>query len=333
MNWQEIETSQHKVAKILTNGLRNNRLVHAYLFIGDRGTGKKDVAFQFARSYFCPHRVGIEPCGQCSECKRIDSGNHPDLMVIEPDGRTIKKEQVANLIKEFTYRGVESNKKFFIIEKADSMTAQAANSLLKFIEEPQSQTVAILLAENRHQLLDTIISRCQLIQFAPLSKNEIEKQLIESGFSKSLSRLAATLTHDLEEARDFCEDEWFANARASVIHFMEDIYIKTNHAIIALYEEFSLQFNDAIKLQQGLDLIIIWLRDLLNLHIDKPDAVIYIDQIDKLKNQVLKVSMDHVVSSLSLVLEAKRRLDSNSHPLGVMEQLALRLQEGAGHRV
>lgn len=333
MNWRDVQSKQHKVAKILTNALKNGRLVHAYLFIGDRGTGKKEVAYQFARSYFCPHSDGIEPCGQCSECKRILSGNHPDLMVLKPDGRTIKKEQVANLIKEFTYRGVESDKKFFIIEQADLLTPQAANSLLKFIEEPQSQTVAVLLAENRYQLLETIISRCQLIQFTPLSQSDVESHLTNQGISKNIARLASALTQDVQEAKALCEEEWFANAIASVIHFMEDIYIRSNHAIITLYEEFSLQFNDTVKLQTGLDLIIIWMRDLLNLHLDKLDEIVYIDQMEKLKQQLLNVSIDSVVLGLSLVLEAKRRLDFNSHPLGVMEQLALRLQEGAGSYV
>ncbi|GGE53882.1 DNA polymerase III subunit delta' [Pullulanibacillus camelliae] len=333
MKWQDVEAKQKKVAKILTNGLKSDRLVHAYLFIGDRGTGKKDVAQLFACSYFCQNKQGIDPCGQCSECKRILSGNHPDLMVVKPDGRSIKKEQVATLIKEFTYRGVESNKKFFIIEQADELTASAANSLLKFIEEPQSQTIAILCAENRHKLLDTIISRCQLIQFAPLSPEAIESQLIEEGFAKALARTVTALTGDINEARALCGDEWFANARSSVIHFMEDLYNQSNHAIITLYEQVSLVLNDSAKAQTGLDLMVIWMRDVLNIHMDRGDAVIFSDQIETLKKQALILSVDHVAGALSIILDAKRRLDSNSQPISVIEQLALRLQEGAGSYV
>jgi len=329
MIWQDVQAKQKKVAKILTNELKSDRLVHAYLFIGNRGTGKKDVAQLFARSYFCQNKKGIDPCDQCSECKRILSGNHPDMMVIKPEGRSIKKEQVATLIKEFTYRGVESNKKFFIIEQADELTASAANSLLKFIEAPQSQTVAILLAENRHKLLNTIISRCQLIQFSPLSPKVLEAQLIDEGYAKSLARTATVLTGDVDVARELCEDEWFASARSSVIRFMEGLYNQSNYAIIILYEQVSVVLNDGVKAQIGLDLMVIWMRDVLNIHMDRQETVVYSDQIETLNQQALMISLDCVADALSVLLDAKKRLDSNSQPISVIEQLALRLQEGA----
>src|SRR5690606_36803569 len=101
----------------------------------------------------------------CTQCKRIQSGNHPDVHIIKPDGQSIKIEQISFLQKEFTYTGLESNRKVYIIEEADKMTVNAANRLLKFLEEPNQETVAILITSQIGKMLDTIVSRCQRITF------------------------------------------------------------------------------------------------------------------------------------------------------------------------
>ncbi|MFX3864258.1 DNA polymerase III subunit delta', partial [Streptococcus suis] len=92
-----------------------------------------------------------------------DSGNHPDVHWIEPDGQSIKKGQIEALQEEFSKTGVESNQKLYIIRHADKMTNNAANSLLKFLEEPHRGTTAVLLTEQYHRMLPTIISRCQVL--------------------------------------------------------------------------------------------------------------------------------------------------------------------------
>src|SRR5699024_10691726 len=123
--------------------------------------GKKAMSFLFAKAYFCEHLEDIVPCGQWHHCRRIQSGNHPDVHYIYPEGQSIKKEQIQQLIRELSFHGVESKKKVYIIEDADKMSTNAANSLLKFLEEPGEMTHALLLTEQVQQMLPTIISRCQ----------------------------------------------------------------------------------------------------------------------------------------------------------------------------
>ena len=84
VTWNEILKVQPTAAKILINGLKSDRLAHAYLLAGQRGVGKRELAIQLARTFFCQERDGFEPCGHCADCKRIDSGNHPDLTLIQP---------------------------------------------------------------------------------------------------------------------------------------------------------------------------------------------------------------------------------------------------------
>ncbi|OVE62162.1 DNA polymerase III subunit delta', partial [Chryseobacterium mucoviscidosis] len=121
---------------------------------GRKGTGKLDAATLLAKSFFCLED-GAEPCESCRNCQRIESGNHPDVHVVHPDGLSIKKGQIQALQEEFSKTGLESHKKLYIISHADQMTVNAANSLLKFLEEPSSDTIAVLLTEQPQKLLDT----------------------------------------------------------------------------------------------------------------------------------------------------------------------------------
>jgi DNA polymerase-3 subunit delta' len=132
--WAEMETIQPLVTKMLTNGLKRDRISHAYLFQGSKGTGKRALSTLLTKSLFCKSTKSYEPCQTCTDCQRIDSGNHPDVHWISPEGQSIKKEQILHLQKEFTYTGLESNQKVYVINYADRMTTNAANRLLKFLE-------------------------------------------------------------------------------------------------------------------------------------------------------------------------------------------------------
>src|SRR5699024_7627344 len=113
--WEAVQTVQPVTSKILMNSFKNNRISHAYLIDGMRGTGKSSIAQLLAMTIFCEDKTQLEPCQTCSSCKRIPSRNHPDVHWIEPEGRSITKGQIDNLVKEFEYTGFESNRKVYII--------------------------------------------------------------------------------------------------------------------------------------------------------------------------------------------------------------------------
>lgn len=127
---------QEKAKQILQHALRSGRVSHAYLFAGPSGTGKLQAALAFAQALFCLSG-GDDACGECLECRKFEHGNQPDLHRIVPDGQSVKLGQIQELQREMSYRTSDSgSRKVYVIEKADSMTLQAANSLLKFLEEP-----------------------------------------------------------------------------------------------------------------------------------------------------------------------------------------------------
>ncbi len=328
MSWKTFIEKQKTAATIFTHALRKNELSHAYILEGPKGTGKREMAKLLAQTLFCENRKGIEPCHECRNCRRIASGNHPDIVWVkkEEDATLIKKEQITYLTREFAYRSVESQIKLFIIEDADLMSTQAANSLLKFIEEPHQNTVALLLTEHIHQLLDTIISRCQVLTFSALSRKDLEDKLIEQGISKPLAALSSQLTNRYDEAISYCKDEWFANARLLVIQLEQKLFNSTQAGLSTMYELFAPHFKDQKQWDIALDLLLFWYRDMMSIHLDRLSEVVYCDKLDELKSQTLQKSLQHIADDMAYILKAKRQLLSHVNGLSVMEELIVKLQ-------
>ncbi|OIJ11415.1 DNA polymerase III subunit delta' [Anaerobacillus arseniciselenatis] len=328
MMWNELAKSQEKVVRIITNSIQKQRLSHAYLFEGAKGTGKKKIAIQLAKTFFCENQQGADPCETCPDCKRIASGNHPDIHIIHPDGQSIKIEQIRHLKKEFSYRGMESTKKFYIIEDAQKMTSSAANGLLKFLEEPDGLSTAVLTTSEVQKILSTILSRTQILSFVPLTPLQLIEQLEKSGVSKPISRLLGQLTNDIEEAYQLYHEDWIAQARSIMIQLVEEVCTRPHQVMLTLQESWFAHFKEKNQLNLGLDLLLLWYRDVLRTLLANEDQLIFVDQIDILERHALKSSQRTVGHHMASILEAKRRLGANVNPQLLMEQLMLRLQEG-----
>ncbi|UII55991.1 DNA polymerase III subunit delta' [Cytobacillus spongiae] len=328
--WDQLEEVQPNVLKMFKNSIQKGRLAHAYLFEGMRGTGKKDVSVLIAKSLFCDNPIdGVKPCEVCSNCKRINHGNHPDIHLLEPDGLSIKKQQIQSLQAEFSKTGVESRKKIYTIIHADKMTVNAANSLLKFLEEPHSDTVAILVTEQAQRILPTILSRCQSITFQPLSTKGMIEQLGASGVSESLSPLLAQLTNNLEEAVELSRDDWFAQAQKIVLKLYEVLKKNPLEAMVSLQEDWFLHFKEKEQFDRGLDLLLLIFKDLLYIQLDKTSQVVFLKEKSRLEQYALQTSGRRLTEQMTAILDAKRKLHANMNPQLLMEQLVLKLQEGS----
>lgn len=167
---EELQKLQPVVYRTLENALLYNKLAHAYLFVGPAGTMKKETAYLLAQSLVCEHD-GFA-CETCDECQRVLHNNYADMIYL--DGRTtsIKKADIVKLQHEFNKTGLETaGKKVYIIDGVENTTPDALNSLLKFLEEPSGDMIAILLTQQIDLVLPTIISRCQHIAFTALSEH------------------------------------------------------------------------------------------------------------------------------------------------------------------
>ncbi len=328
--WDQLAVIQPTVLKMLKNSILKNRVAHAYLYEGMRGTGKKEIGYLLAKSIFCQQpKEGYKPCEECINCRRINSGNHPDVHVVEPDGLSIKKAQIQSLQGEFSKTGVESSKKLYMIVHADKMTSNAANSLLKFLEEPHPGTIAILITEQIQQMLPTILSRCQIIGFTPLSPRNMGRMLMEHGVAEEAANLYAQLTNNLNEALELSQNDWFAQAQKLVVKLYEVLKKHPLEAMVALQELWFPHFKDKEQIDRGLDLLLLVLKDLLYIQLGKKEQLVFPGESSRLEQYALQTSGRRLTEQMAAILEAKRKLHANMNTQLMMEELVLKLQEGS----
>jgi DNA polymerase III subunit delta' len=171
---------------------------HAYLLAGPRGSGVLEAARCFAAALVCPDGG----CGACNSCRRARSARHPDVIEVEPAGTFVVVDQVEEMMKEAFTSPFEAERKVIIVTEADRMNEPAANKLLKTLEEPPARTHFLLLSEAPDELLPTVRSRCQGIDFAALSDADVTAALVASGVEPAAAAAAARLASGrLDRAR------------------------------------------------------------------------------------------------------------------------------------
>ncbi|CAG35513.1 DNA polymerase III subunit delta' [Desulfotalea psychrophila] len=168
---------QQRAKQIVARAIEADRVPHAYLFKGPDGVGKKLFARGVAAALNCRERQGAFACGHCVSCRKLLSGNHPDYTVVQPDKGAIKIDQVRSLCRDLSFPPYESPVRVVVLEDVHTMRREAANSLLKTLEEPPQNNVLILTAESSCEILTTISSRCQVVSFYPLTENEVSTAL------------------------------------------------------------------------------------------------------------------------------------------------------------
>ena len=169
-----------QIKKELERAVDENKVSHSYMFVGIEGIGKKLMAKSFAQIILCTNE-NKRGCHQCKSCIEFVSNNHPDFLYIEPDGNSIKIEQIRYLQRKIQEKPIISNKKVYIINDADKMTTEAQNCLLKTLEEPPEYSTIILIGSNENAFLNTIKSRCMKIAFQPIEAKYI-KQYMEKTY-------------------------------------------------------------------------------------------------------------------------------------------------------
>ena len=177
--------------------LEQDQLNHAYLFSGFFGSS--EMAQFLAKSLFCTEKVGVLPCEKCRNCKLIEQEEFPDVTLIKPVNQVIKTERIRELVGQFSQAGIESQQQVFIIEQAEKMHPNAANSLLKVIEEPQSEVYIFFLTSDEEKILPTIRSRTQIFHFKKQEEKLIH-QLEQAGLVKKKATLLTQFSQSRAEA-------------------------------------------------------------------------------------------------------------------------------------
>ena len=272
------------VKNILTKSLKNNTILHSYMFIGETGIGKKMMANQFAKMILCNNFNG-EECNTCKSCVEFDSGNNPDYVYIEPEGRNIKIEQIREMQIKVVEKPINSGKKIYIINDADLMTKEAQNCLLKTLEEPPEYIVIILIVNNENKMLTTIRSRCMKIHFDKIKDDEVKRFLKEKC---NIDNVNNSLLKMCDGSIGKC---------LSISNKLED-YGELERIFSNLNTSLTSVINSAELLYKN--------KDNINDYLDYINVILYIKS--KENNNYLKY-----VNCIKIVENTKKRLLSNSN--------------------
>ena len=307
--------------EILSRSLASGRLAHAYLFSGPDGVGKRLVALALARSIVCDEQRG---CGDCRACRKIDHQNHPDLHVLEPDGNSIKIEQVRSLQRDLNLKPLEAPRKICLIEEADSMTVGAANALLKTLEEPRGDTLLILLAAQPNRLLETVRSRCQRLPFTRHPNSRIQAQLEKQlDMSATESHVLAALSEGSFKKAFGKDRELFLEERRKLLKTLTGLSPGSILPVLDFAEQIA---ADKTVLPDILEIFQAFYRDVMMVlqgHGD--DHLVNLDLKENIQRASSRENITSVLAKLEALIEARRQLDRNVNRQLAMEVLLLQL--------
>ncbi len=308
----------HDLPISMINGyIEKNRFSGGYIFSGPEGIGKKMAAKIIAQGLNCTAELD-KPCGSCSSCLRSQKMQHPDVHIIENNESRIKIEDIRNIQREASFRPYEGVMKVFIIDNAHKLNAEAANALLKILEEPPKDSVIILLTHKVQTIFPTVLSRCKQIRFAPLPRASLESILIKDYF------VSKDLAHFLSY---YCEGRLGAALKLKDSRIAEE---KNGIFNSFMFSEKPLEGNyfsrSKDQLRICLNILASWLRDLYLLKAGiKPSEIIHADRYNDLLALAHKFSFKQLNDAISGVSESSMYLDNNINTKLLLHNLGAQL--------
>lgn len=319
----------HKdIINYIRNAVTENKVSHAYILNGERGSGKKMLANLFATTLLCEEQ-GPDPCNVCHSCHQAESGNHPDIIrVTHEKPNTISVDDIRRQVNEdIQIKPYQGPYKIYIIAEADLMTVQAQNALLKTIEEPPAYAVIFLLTENAEALLPTITSRCVMLKLRNIKNTLIRKYLMETMHvpDYKADMCTAFAQGNMGRAIMLASSDHFNEIREEAVQllkYINEMDISEVTKAIKKIGTYKLEINDY------LDIIMIWYRDVLLYKATKDmDKVVFKDQISYIQERAKKSSYEGIELILESLEKAKTRLKANVNFDLVMELLLLTIKE------
>ena len=326
MAFDNIKQSQPHVVQLLENSLKKDRLSHAYLFEGEKGTKKFATAIYFAQMLICKSEDDNKTCQICSNCRRIKQGVHPNVYVVEPVNNTIRKQQIQDLQEEFSKTSIEPGKKIYIIKDIDTINQSAANSLLKFLEEPFENIHAILTTNNVNRLLPTIISRSQVLQFSSLNKEVIAMELEEAGFDYEMSRIISHLTNSVEDGVDIASSEYFLDILDAVKEVYKLIATKDGSLVLYFNENHSIIYQDKAISNLFLACMILYQKDLISYQEGDFTHIVFQQEEQTIESIANQKSKKRLIEELESMLALQSRINSYINERLAYDNLLLELE-------
>ena len=320
---------QDRPVRILTTFLQNGTIPHALLFTGIEGVGKESAATAFAMACNCAGEIPnpsrqetSSPCGICKPCRKIEAGNHPDIIRVKPSGPFIKIDQIRSLCQTLAMKPYEAKRRVVIITNAQAMNPAASNALLKMLEEPPVSTILILVATHTSDLLPTIVSRCQQLRFKPISSKYLESVLVQKhGLDAGDAMIITTMAGgSLSRALRMHRTHWI-NRRNWLIKEMDALSTGSVNRLLAFGEQLS-KNKDVV--QDSLEVMKSWLRDLVVGQLN-PERVINQDLAQKIQQTSQKMSIAALLDKIDMIQATQNAIHTGTNLRLALEAMVLRL--------
>ncbi len=289
----DYKDKQSLAYNLFVNDINNNCVTHAYLIDENNYLDAYNIVLSFVKAILCDNKyLDNSNCSDCTLCKRIDDGNYPELKIIEPDGMYIKKQQIIDLQQVFSRSSVEGSKRIYIIKDCEKMRPEAANSMLKFLEEPESGIIAILMTNNINNVLSTIISRCKVVKLNNLSDS------VDDNSNEELDNLAIKFVSNLE------------NRGIDLIIDVKDIWFsligaKDRDKMVLVFDKMIDIYYDMIKIKNGNNNI---------------KCIKWIDEINSIS---FRNSLEDILNKINILVEYKDSIKFNVNSNLLMDSLII----------
>ena len=313
-----------RIVEVLRRSLRSGKTAHSYLFEGVPGCGRKKTALTLIQSLFCT-ALPDDACGVCPSCRKIDNGNHPDIHHISPlpDKRDISIDQLRELQHILSLRPYEAPRKACIIEPAERMSVNAANSLLKTLEEPPGNALIILLTKNAGMLLSTVRSRCQLIRFAPLSPEHLLALLERSGMPPEAAALVAPMSGgSLQRALEL-DNEALALRREAVLSRVSQLSLNRIATVFDAAEELSGNRDATVEM---LDMLLSFYRDAVHLGAGNGE-IVNRSVRPAIEAIAVQRALPRNIELLDRIYETRRDVQRNANPKLALDHLFMTMAD------
>jgi DNA polymerase III subunit delta' len=313
MNFNDI-IGQKEVINGLVNGIKNDRVGHAYVFSGPRGIGKKTLAKLYAGMLLCKEPKTHGSCGECIPCRMYANGSNPDFYSIGMDDSGIGVDEIRKLQSDIIIRPLYSDRKIYLIANAENMTVQAQNCLLKILEEPPRYVVIILTASNYNALMETIRSRTVRFNFRKNSRDEI-KQVIEKQFGngfKSVNFIASYADGVIGTALDLAGSDEFYELREKTIENI--LKLARDGKLVQVFEIYDFFEKNKASIDTILDIMILFYRDLMVLkNTGKENILINSDKKDIILSNVPGFTAQKLAQNIEEIENARRHIKQNAN--------------------
>ena len=309
-----LQENQPKFYNLIKNEFIQNKIPHDFLIVGNN---TKVPLNYLAMSLICDETLA---CEKCNDCRKVLENKYGDIIRYDGKETSIKKGDIEYIQDTFKKSSLEGKAKIYIIENIESATKEAMNTLLKMLEEPTSGIYAIFTTNNISRVLPTILSRCQVIDIKPDSKEVIYKALIKSNIPEEAAKILTYLSASEEEAKNLY-DERFEYMQTEVINFIEDLYTKRMNLIINVQTNLLKNYKERDDIKLFLNMLVLAMKDLF--HVKHNQNLVFSARYDFFNS--LQIDEDKLIKQIEIILETIYTIESNANLLMLMDSMMYRL--------